>query len=96
MTTPLYHRTYVRYADVLEAFISKYKSRPPDIKFWPYGPYWPADSQGPAIQTPHHIRIIQEIPEPLYNPKLNNGKFFHSQLIQCIAGFPKMYKLICK
>ena len=29
------------YSQQLEDYITRYRCRPPDIKFWPYGPYWP-------------------------------------------------------
>ena len=60
------YRTYVRYAQQLEEFILKYKASPPDIKFWPYGPYWPPDIQGPVEETPRHNRQLPAHDELLW------------------------------
>lgn len=49
-------RTFLRYSERLEEFIFTHKTRPPDFKFWPYGPYWPVNHIGPVVETPRFIR----------------------------------------
>lgn len=61
----------VRYSQQLADFIRRYKTRPQDIKFWPYGPYWPTQYFGPLHATPRHNRTVPKFDEPLYT---------HSQL----------------
>ncbi|BFZ21529.1 hypothetical protein BsWGS_24568 [Bradybaena similaris] len=53
------------YTDQLEAFISRYKRRPADIKHWPYGPYWPGHFKGLLLNTPRHLAVGLRGPEPL-------------------------------
>lgn len=44
--------TFISYSKQLEEFINKYKTRPRDIKFWPYGPYWPPYFENEVLDTP--------------------------------------------
>jgi len=44
--------TFISYSKQLEEFITKYKTRPKDIKFWPYGPYWPPYYDNEVLDTP--------------------------------------------
>ncbi|KAK3087050.1 hypothetical protein FSP39_000988 [Pinctada imbricata] len=46
--------SFWNYSEQLEEFISRYKTRPPDIKFWPYGPYWPKYYDTEILETPRH------------------------------------------
>ena len=69
-----YRSTFARYATQLEQFIAKYKAPPPDIKYWPYGPYWPDHYYGEILDTPKYIRTIPAHPEPLYNNVNDDGK----------------------
>ena len=52
------------YTDELCDFIATYKASPPDIKFWPYGPYWPEDFRPVLHHPPKHIREIPADAEP--------------------------------
>lgn len=45
---------HLTYTGQLEDYISKYKRRPDDIKYWPYGPYWPRHFDGFLLNTPRH------------------------------------------
>ena len=47
--------SFLNYSKQLEEFISKYKTRPHDIKFWPYGPYWPPYYADEILEAPRHI-----------------------------------------
>ena len=53
------------YSEQLQDFISRYKTRPPDIKFWPYGPYWPKSYEEEVQETPRHIKCSPKSIEPL-------------------------------
>ena len=68
-------RTFVRYTEELEDYISKHRAPPPDIRYWPYGPYWPsrAGSEGPVIGTPKHVRQLPGYKEPLWH-RLHDGR----------------------
>lgn len=46
---------HLSYTDQLEAFIGRYKRRPADIRYWPYGPYWPGHFEGLLLNTPRHL-----------------------------------------
>ena len=59
-------RTFLRYAEQLEEFIHKHKAKPPDIKHWPYGPYWPPFYYGLVIQTPKLLSVSPRHSEPLW------------------------------
>lgn len=66
-------RSFWNYSEQLEKFITKYKTRPPDIKFWPYGPYWPKRfSCDVILHTPRFISKSVEFSEPLL---LHDGKY---------------------
>lgn len=58
--------SFWNYSEQLEEFIARYKTRPPDIKFWPYGPYWPKFYDSIVLETPKHIRKIPTHKEPLF------------------------------
>lgn len=63
---PIYSKiSYLSYSQQLEEYINKYKTRPPDIKFWPYGPYWPQYYDGEILVTPKHISDCPLEDEPL-------------------------------
>ena len=69
--------SYVSYSQQLEEYINKYKTRPPDIKFWPYGPYWPRVYDTEILPTPRHITTCPNEPEPLAtNDSDDEGKLF--------------------
>ncbi|CAD5114345.1 DgyrCDS3484 [Dimorphilus gyrociliatus] len=77
MFAPIKRTVINRYSQHLEEFISKYKTKPPDIKYWPYGPYWPPHYYGPLLQTPKHLRTMPDYIEPLFckdNKKLSIDK----------------------
>ncbi|XP_021377488.1 cytosolic carboxypeptidase 2-like isoform X18 [Mizuhopecten yessoensis] len=57
--------SYWNYSEQLEEFISRYKTRPPDIKFWPYGPYWPKFYDSEVLETPKHLNTSPKYKEPL-------------------------------
>lgn len=57
------------YSQQLEEYISRYRSRPPDIKFWPYGPYWPRYYEGVILETPRFLCKFAPFQESLA-PKL--------------------------
>lgn len=59
-------RAYWKYSRQLEEFISKYKRRPMDIKFWPYGPYWPSNGRDILLETPTFVRTHPNVREPFY------------------------------
>lgn len=61
---PLYI-CYLSYSDQLEDYISRYKRRPQDIKYWPYGPYWPSQFEGLLLNTPRHLWKDTPGQEPL-------------------------------
>lgn len=65
MFVPIKRSVINRYSQQLEEFINKYKTKPPDIKFWPYGPYWPPHYYGPLVTTPKHSRTMPSFIEPL-------------------------------
>ncbi|RUS91741.1 hypothetical protein EGW08_000449, partial [Elysia chlorotica] len=53
------------YSDQLEDYIVRYKRRPPDIKHWPYGPYWPRHFDGLLLNSPRHLWSAPREPELL-------------------------------
>ena len=55
--------SFLSYSKQLEEFISKYKTRPHDIKFWPYGPYWPPYFQDEILEAPRHVYTCPEYKE---------------------------------
>ncbi|GFO12547.1 cytosolic carboxypeptidase 2-like [Plakobranchus ocellatus] len=59
------HVSQLSYSDQLEDYIIRYKRRPPDIKYWPYGPYWPRHFDGLLLNTPRHLWSAPREPEPL-------------------------------
>lgn len=68
---------FLSYSKQLEEFISKYKTRPHDIKFWPYGPYWPQYYEDEILEAPKHCYKCPEETESfhrkangMYNPCL--------------------------
>lgn len=66
---------YLSYGERLQQFIAVHKTRPADIKFWPYGPYWPVGHVGPVISTPRFLRnrcFAFERLEPLSEGSLFN------------------------
>ena len=75
-------RTFVSYTKELETYIFKHRAPPPDIQYWPYGPYWPQDLgddeheenwQRILLETPKHIRTNPRYVEPLWN-SIQDGK----------------------
>ncbi|XP_060592114.1 cytosolic carboxypeptidase 2-like isoform X8 [Ruditapes philippinarum] len=56
--------SFINYSKQLEEFITKYKTRPRDIKFWPYGPYWPAYFENEILDTPRFKETCPDIREP--------------------------------
>lgn len=64
-------RTFVSYTRELEAYILRNHASPPDMEYWPYGPYWPKTKQDEPdwiiFETPKHIRRHPRIVEPLWN-----------------------------
>ncbi|KAL8585690.1 hypothetical protein ACOMHN_022337 [Nucella lapillus] len=52
------------YSQQLKDYITRYRCRPPDIKFWPYGPYWPRDHDGVHLDTPRFLRTVPPFLEP--------------------------------
>ena len=44
--------SFINYSKSLEDFFTKYKTRPRDIKFWPYGPYWPQYFENEILESP--------------------------------------------
>ena len=56
--------SFINYSKQLEEFITKYKTRPRDIKFWPYGPYWPAYFENEILDTPRFTQTCPDIREP--------------------------------
>ncbi|KAK3581757.1 hypothetical protein CHS0354_036079 [Potamilus streckersoni] len=56
--------TVWNYSKQLQEFIQKYKTRPRDIKFWPYGPYWPKYYEDEILETPVLIRTSPPWLEP--------------------------------
>ena len=88
-----YNRTYNRYAKQLEEFILKFKTCPPDIKFWPYGPYWPDHYYGPLYETPKHIRASPWQPELMWEKGGNFvifKTFFIDFVIQTIENIEQL------
>ncbi|GFS12030.1 cytosolic carboxypeptidase 2 [Elysia marginata] len=59
------HVSQLSYSDQLEDYIVRYKRRPPDIKHWPYGPYWPRHFDGLLLNTPRHLWSAPREPELL-------------------------------
>ena len=59
------HVSQLSYSDQLEDYIIRYKRRPPDIKHWPYGPYWPRHFDGLLLNTPRHLWSAPREPELL-------------------------------
>ncbi|KAK3798821.1 hypothetical protein RRG08_007178 [Elysia crispata] len=59
------HVSQLSYSDQLEDYIVRYKRRPPDIKYWPYGPYWPRHFDGLLLNTPRHLWSAPREPELL-------------------------------
>ncbi|KAK7475648.1 hypothetical protein BaRGS_00033141 [Batillaria attramentaria] len=53
------------YSQQLEEYITRFRSRPPDIKFWPYGPYWPRYYEGVTLDTPRFLLKVPPFDEPL-------------------------------
>ena len=70
--------SYWNYSEQLEEFISRYKTRPPDIKFWPYGPYWPKYYDTEILETPRLSSVSPPYIEPLL--RRNIGKIFANVL----------------
>lgn len=60
-------RTFLRYGERLEQFIFTHKTRPPDFKFWPYGPYWLLGHVGPVVETPRLLRNFDFDVESLWS-----------------------------
>ena len=56
--------SFLSYSKQLEEFISKYKTRPHDIKFWPYGPYWPPYYEDEILEAPKHLYVHTDYKEP--------------------------------
>lgn len=71
-------RTFVRYTKELENYIIRRRARPPDIQYWPYGPYWPhvrsGEEERVIIETPNHIRTLPRLLEPLWN-SIQDGEY---------------------
>lgn len=59
--------SYWNYSEQLEEFIARYKTRPPDIKFWPYGPYWPKYHEREILETPRFIKTVPNFHEKFLN-----------------------------
>lgn len=73
--------SYWNYSEQLEDFIARYKTRPPDIKFWPYGPYWPKFYEDEVQETPKHLDNWPSYVEPLLRGP-NRGKCYIVQAVQ--------------
>ncbi|VDI71363.1 Hypothetical predicted protein [Mytilus galloprovincialis] len=77
--------SYWNYSEQLEDFIARYKTRPPDIKFWPYGPYWPKYHEREILETPRfiktapnfHEKFIDKLTEDLQYPKTFDNQVTH-------------------
>ncbi|CAC5383170.1 AGBL2_3 [Mytilus coruscus] len=77
--------SYWNYSEQLEDFIARYKTRPPDIKFWPYGPYWPKYHEKEILETPRfmktapnfHEKFIDKLTEDLQYPKTFDNQVTH-------------------
>ena len=67
--------SYWNYSEQLEDFIARYKTRPPDIKFWPYGPYWPKYHEREILETPRFIKTAPNFHEKFID-KLTEGKLY--------------------
>ncbi|CAG5127076.1 unnamed protein product [Candidula unifasciata] len=76
---------HLSYTDQLEAFISRYKRRPADIKYWPYGPYWPAHFEGLLLDTPRHLVVGLQGCEPLVVGEFANSQTTESQVTQYLG-----------
>ncbi|WAR16337.1 CBPC2-like protein [Mya arenaria] len=58
--------SFINYSKQLEEFITKYKTRPRDIKFWPYGPYWPQYFESEILETPKLINTCPDEKEKFH------------------------------
>nr|XP_022332563.1 cytosolic carboxypeptidase 2-like isoform X28 [Crassostrea virginica]XP_022332571.1 cytosolic carboxypeptidase 2-like isoform X28 [Crassostrea virginica] len=67
--------SYWNYSEQLEDFIARYKTRPPDIKFWPYGPYWPKYYEDEVQETPRHLNNWPSDVEPLLRGPQKDQQF---------------------
>ncbi|XP_013412947.1 cytosolic carboxypeptidase 2 [Lingula anatina] len=61
-----WYRTFFKYSEELERFLTKFKRPPPDFKYWPYGPYWPHNYKNVVLETTRHIRTPPPFEEPLW------------------------------
>ena len=78
---PVASRVALRtYSQQLEDYITRFRCRPPDIKFWPYGPYWPRYHDGVKLDTPRFLNTVPAYDEPRA-PKLRDedGRCFSSK-----------------
>lgn len=63
------------YSEQLAQFIAKFKRRPPDIRYWPYGPYWPKYYDYIILETPKLLHdAVYPKKEPLWTNKDFPGK----------------------
>lgn len=66
--------SFINYSKQLEEFITKYKTKPRDIKFWPYGPYWPPYFENDILDTPKFLNTCPDVREAFIVKKHSHGE----------------------